>query len=305
MKKLISILLVAMFVVTCMATVAFAAGSASAYVSSSQVVNPGDVVTLTVGVTGEYSNYEMTVSADSGLTITSISGVTANVSNGKVAYSSGVNVTSHTFTVTVKVADDAQPGSYNVYATPTYGSVIVPAEEDTEDGVVDGRVRVTLGSGSCTLTIVEPTCEHSWDSGVVTKEATCTADGVRTYTCILCGETYDQVIPGGHTWSSNWSSDEDAHWHECSVCGAHCEHEGEHDFVLLASAGATSTTNGYHKWGCTVCGYTYTEWEPANPDIDDVPGTGDITTQATAGAAAILVSMMGAVALVVKRKIAL
>lgn len=303
MKKFISFLLVAMLVVTCMATAVSAAGSASAYVSSSQVVNPGQTVNLTVGVTGEFSNYEMTVSADAGLTITAISGVTSNVSNGKVAYSSASNVSSHSFTVTVKVADDAAPGSYKVYATPTLAYMAVPAEEDTTDGYVDGRVSVSMAGGSCTLTIEEPTCEHSWDNGTVTKEATCTEDGEMTYTCILCGETRTEVIPGGHKWESDWSTTDEKHWHECSVCGERCEHEGEHDFEWFEGIGATSKKDGYNKYRCTVCGYVKTVVIPANPDIDDVPGTGDITTLATSGAAAILVSMMSTVALVVKRKV--
>ena len=41
--------------------------------------------------------------------------------------------------------------------------------------------------------------EHHWNSGVVTKAATCTAAGVRTYTCSGCGATVTQSIPAkGH-----------------------------------------------------------------------------------------------------------
>lgn len=311
MKKFISFVLVAMLVVTCMATVAFAAGSASAYVSSSQVVNPGDTVTLTVGVTGEFSNYEMTVGADAGLTITSITGVTANVANGKVAFSSGANVTSHAFTITVKVADDAQPGSYNVYATPYYGSMIVDPATDTEDGVVDGLVRVDLASGGCVLTIEEPTCEHSWDNGTVTKEATCTEDGVRTYTCILCGETREDVIPAlGHNFVCGaWEiEDGDYHSHEhiCSRCGVS---EGEihrelHTLQQVEYVPPTADEWGYLLERCYLCGYERrTNYEPT-PE-PPMPPTGDITTQVNVGTAAILVTMMSAVALVVKRKITL
>ncbi len=41
--------------------------------------------------------------------------------------------------------------------------------------------------------------EHSWDDGKVTTDPTCTKDGVKTYTCSTCGETYTESIPAlGH-----------------------------------------------------------------------------------------------------------
>ena len=43
---------------------------------------------------------------------------------------------------------------------------------------------------------------HEWDGGVVTTPATCTSDGVRTYTCTRpgCGATYTESIPAkGHS----------------------------------------------------------------------------------------------------------
>ena len=43
--------------------------------------------------------------------------------------------------------------------------------------------------------------EHSWDNGTVTTPASCTEDGVKTYTCQLCGETKTESLPKtGHEW---------------------------------------------------------------------------------------------------------
>ena len=36
---------------------------------------------------------------------------------------------------------------------------------------------------------------HTYDSGVVTKEASSTTDGIITYTCTVCGDTYTETIP--------------------------------------------------------------------------------------------------------------
>ena len=37
--------------------------------------------------------------------------------------------------------------------------------------------------------------DHKWDAGKVTKEPTETAEGVKTYTCSVCGETKTEAIP--------------------------------------------------------------------------------------------------------------
>lgn len=39
------------------------------------------------------------------------------------------------------------------------------------------------------------TVEHQWDKGKVTKAATYTATGVKTYTCSVCGETKTEAVP--------------------------------------------------------------------------------------------------------------
>ena len=40
---------------------------------------------------------------------------------------------------------------------------------------------------------------HSWNGGIITKEATCTEDGERTYTCARCNDNKVEEIPAtGH-----------------------------------------------------------------------------------------------------------
>ena len=44
-----------------------------------------------------------------------------------------------------------------------------------------------------------PACDHVWDAGKVTTEPTCTAAGVKTYTCSKCGNTKTEELPAlGH-----------------------------------------------------------------------------------------------------------
>ena len=70
--------------------------------------------------------------------------------------------------------------------------------------------------------------EHKWDEGVVTKKATCTEAGEKTYTCTVCKETKTEKIEAaGHKYSTEWTIDKEATCtesgsksHHCTVCGA-------------------------------------------------------------------------------------
>ena len=265
MKKFLSILLVAVLIVTSMATVAFAdGGSATASVSESQTVKAGQTVTLTVTVSGKFSNYEATIKAAEGLTITAISGITSNIANGKVAFSSAANNDSHSFKVTVKVADDIAPGSYKVTADVTYGSMIVPIEEDTEDGIPDSLVRVSLSDGSATLTVV---CEHAWGEWTETKAPTCTEKGVETRTCSKCGEketrSIDMIAHSFGEWTQTKAptcTEKGEETRTCTVCG-HSEKRDveklDHVFGEWTQTKApTCTDKGEEVRTCTLCGHT-------------------------------------------------
>ncbi len=53
----------------------------------------------------------------------------------------------------------------------------------------------------CSNCKYEDTANHSWDSGVVTKAATCTEAGVKTYTCSVCNGTKTETIAAiGHSY---------------------------------------------------------------------------------------------------------
>lgn len=51
----------------------------------------------------------------------------------------------------------------------------------------------------CTELEAEP---HSWDNGVITKEAVGGSDGICTYTCTVCGQIKEEIIPAESTPNS-------------------------------------------------------------------------------------------------------
>lgn len=126
---------------------------------------------------------------------------------------------------------------------------------------------------------------HTWNAGVVTTPATCTTDGVKTYTCDVCKHTKTVTIPKvDHQYE--WKHDETNHWQECSVCGNTID-KAEHTYAphkceetatctkagcgYVKSAGqhswndgevttpATCTTDGVKTYTCKVCSETKTE----------------------------------------------
>ena len=62
----------------------------------------------------------------------------------------------------------------------------------------------------------------------------------------------------GHTYSKEWSHNEDGHYHVCSVCGAVEESSiKEHNFESKIVEEPTNEKSGIRKYTCTVCGYSY------------------------------------------------
>lgn len=89
--------------------------------------------------------------------------------------------------------------------TIAYGEAIAPTGHTTKlVNVIPATCTSTGYSGDTICTIcgetvstgtITPANGHSWNSGVITKPATSTEEGVITYTCTECGETYTETIP--------------------------------------------------------------------------------------------------------------
>lgn len=156
----------------------------------------------------------------------------------------------------------------------------------------------------CSLTEGSPIA-HSYNSGVVTKPATCKEEGIRLYTCTGCSatktgtidklttHTYQnqcdascdvcgQVRTINHNYQPTWSQDSAYHWHECTVCANKSDSS-----LHIPGAAATELT----PQTCTVCGYlmasalgtqgTVPSTTPTTPPSTQ-PATTPVTQPATA-----------------------
>ena len=118
-----------------------------------------------------------------------------------------------------------------------------------------------------------PKATHTWDEGKVTKNATCTEKGIRTFTCEVCRSTRIEEIPAtGHVntitkFSKKASCKSDGYNGDiyCRDCGKLLK-EGtiipktKHTWNAgKITTAATTTKEGIKTFTCTFCGVTRTE----------------------------------------------
>lgn len=125
--------------------------------------------------------------------------------------------------------------------------------------------------------------EHTWDDGTVTKEPSCTQDGVRTYVCKICNETNAAPLAATGHQKTQIRNQKQATCGKTGYTGdTYCLDCGER-----AAVGKTIPATGNHRWDvgrvtkeatakeqgvrmftCTICGATKTEHIPviSNPD---------------------------------------
>ena len=117
-----------------------------------------------------------------------------------------------------------------------------------------------------------PALGHNWDSGKITKAATCTEAGVKTYTCTRCQKTKTEEIKAtGHkevkdaavaATCEKAGKTEGSH---CSVCGKVIKAQKEvpvlgHNWDAgKITKAATCTETGVKTYTCTRCQKTKTE----------------------------------------------
>lgn len=92
------------------------------------------------------------------------------------------------------------------------------------------------------------TKSHSWNSGTVTKAATCKETGTKTQTCKTCNATRTVTIAKltTHTYGAWQYMDEEKHFRECTVCG-------KHDVQSHTQGDTWETDLFYHWYTCTAC----------------------------------------------------
>ena len=172
-------------------------------------------------------------------------------------------------------------------------------------GVKKGTATITVKTAdgnftdTCTVTVSCAHTESGWKSdadghwkectvcgAITTAKAAHTPGAAATETtpqkCTECDYIITPALGHTHSYSTDWETDTDKHWHECS-CGAKSEEAAHTASDWIIDTAATATTDGTKHKECTVChrvletgtipatGYTIT--------FDANGGTGTMTNE--------------------------
>lgn len=148
--------------------------------------------------------------------------------------------------------------------THNYGAPV--ADYTSGEAFVEGKdythTATCTGEGNCSQPTKTDKC--TFDNGVETKAATCTEDGVKTFTCTECGGTYTVAIPAtDHAWGQ-WSHDAataEANATHTRVCANDASHKETKacDFTAKVTQEATLDQAEITTYTCKDCGYSYTK----------------------------------------------
>ena len=131
-----------------------------------------------------------------------------------------------------------------------------------EAGTATGTGTVTFLSVDYTNvhTAADPALGHIWDEGVVTTEPTCSAFGVRTFTCARDAShtKTENVEKLPHIWDTIWHSGANGHWHVCTVC-----FQAQAPQRHISAGPATEDA----PERCSVCGYIMSPRLPYTSDV--------------------------------------
>lgn len=147
-------------------------------------------------------------------------------------------------------------------------------------GVKEGNTTLTASLYGLTITdmptITVHECDNHWNDGEITTEPTCIKEGIKTFTCTICGDTKTETI--------SKAADKHLHSEIRDKKDATCKDEGYTgdtyctDCGKKISSGQTIAKTDNHNWNtgeittsptckdtgvktftCTICGNTKTE----------------------------------------------
>ncbi len=277
MRKILFLLCAALMLTMSVLTVS-AASSVSASLSvSNKTVNAGDKITVTVSATVDScgsggvdisfdsSVFELT-SGDWVLKNTFMSDFSKSSKDGVFAFETAKKVSGKVFKFVLKVKSSAPLGKSNV--TVKFKADSKSASKTTTITVACDHAYTNKCDTICNKCNAKRKITHTWGSGTITKEATCTAAGSAKFTCTVCGEAKtESVAVRDHIYDNAcdtacntcdatrqithdfaWVCDTSEHWRACTVCGEQAE-RGAHAIVDSQTSNAVG-----HGNACSICG---------------------------------------------------
>ena len=196
----------------------------------------------------------------------------------KAGSDSSVTTATTTNVETSKAAATVTETTTSKVTESTTAATQAPTEKATEKQTEKAAEKITESTTQApaekhTEKPTEPATQahaHSY-TATVTKQPTCTAEGVKTFRC-SCGDSYTETIPAaGHIFGAyvyNNDATEAADGTEtaaCTICGAKDTRTAAgtkivhvHNYTAAVTKAATCAEEGVTTYTCS-CGHSYTE----------------------------------------------
>lgn len=136
----------------------------------------------------------------------------------------------------------------------------------------EGQHEIVLSNNAYKTKTYKFTIEHYYKM-VRHTASTCFVNGLKSYECSQCGDTYDEIeYTSGHRYSiistPSTCTESEHIVYQCSLCGDRYETEGNyptgHNYVSTVTVEPTCTEEGQRLVKCENCGDEYTVTIAAN-----------------------------------------
>ena len=248
MKRLVSVLIVALLLVGCMTFTAFAGGTA-AMTAELKTAGVGEEVTLSVVTSPvQIKGFRIVLSYDSdSLELVSVEQGAAAVGifnkntttpgtiKANCIHTELYDAEGALLVAKFRVKDTATPGQ-------TYPVTIIPGSDATRYSGAEGEIACTPTNGGVSVPV--PAHEHTWVEDVSKRvDPTCESAGSKSYYCSVagCTETKTEAwgTPLGHDWDTptyDWAADNSSVTGKCV-----CKRDASHVETETVSTTSTST----------------------------------------------------------------
>ena len=217
--------------------------------------------------------------------ITAISLIKSKIKNIELCFDkdSYILKTGETITPNIKTMINYLGGKAFVADIPDISvtdSSIATYSDGKISGVKEGNTTLTASLYGLTITdmptITVHECDNHWNDGEITTEPTCIKEGIKTFTCTICGDTKTETISkaADKHLHSEIRNKKDATCKDegytgdtyCTDCGKKISlgqavaktNNHSYDDGKITTA-PTCTKKGTKTFTCTVCGNTKTE----------------------------------------------
>ena len=182
-------------------------------------------------------------------------------------------------------------GEYFTVTLKAIAETTVPQEMEVTVELKNGTTSIGKDTATIKTTVTPAPCEHDWGEGQVTTDATCTAPGVRTYTCSKCQNTKTEPIPAlGHEMThhpanaATCGASGNSEYYSCSRCEKFFKDEAgnvpiDKDSWVIGPTGEHDWSNWTpedgvnHKRICSVCSKSETEAHEWDNGRETTPAT--------------------------------